>query len=154
LRPALTDQHDLKKTSAHASWRGHEGPGWWQASDLKWYPPEQHSDYVAPPPPDGQPQRPPPVQPPGSGPPQRSRTSIAIMPIIIGVAVVAAGITGYLLRPHSAASQSPTAQSATASSVPSAQPAPPPGPKPVEQSALLGLLLTPAKSPPRWAPAR
>jgi hypothetical protein len=65
------------------------------------------------------------------------------MPIIIGVAVVAAGITGYLLRPHSAASQSPTAQSATASSVPSAQPAPPPGPKPVEQSALLGLLLTP-----------
>jgi hypothetical protein len=26
-----------------------QGPGWWQASDLKWYPPEQHADYVAPP---------------------------------------------------------------------------------------------------------
>jgi hypothetical protein len=28
-----------------------QGPGWWQASDRKWYPPERHSDYVAPPPP-------------------------------------------------------------------------------------------------------
>jgi Mycobacterium 19 kDa lipoprotein antigen len=26
-----------------------QGPGWWQASDLKWYPPEQHPNYVAPP---------------------------------------------------------------------------------------------------------
>ena len=28
-------------------------PGWWQASDLKWYPPESHPDYVRalPPPP-------------------------------------------------------------------------------------------------------
>jgi hypothetical protein len=26
-----------------------QGPGWWQASDLKWYPPEQGADYVAPP---------------------------------------------------------------------------------------------------------
>jgi hypothetical protein len=25
------------------------GPGWWQASDLKWYLPEKHPDYVAPP---------------------------------------------------------------------------------------------------------
>ena len=30
-----------------------QGPKWWQASDLKWYPTEQHPDYVAslPPPP-------------------------------------------------------------------------------------------------------
>ena len=28
-----------------------EGPGWWQASDLKWYPPERHPQYVAPLPP-------------------------------------------------------------------------------------------------------
>ena len=27
-----------------------QGLGWWQASDLKWYPPERHPDYVAPPP--------------------------------------------------------------------------------------------------------
>jgi Mycobacterium 19 kDa lipoprotein antigen len=25
-----------------------QGPGWWQASDLKWYPPEKHANYVAP----------------------------------------------------------------------------------------------------------
>lgn len=27
------------------------GPGWWQASDLKWYPPERHPQYVPPLPP-------------------------------------------------------------------------------------------------------
>ena len=25
-----------------------QGEGWWQASDLKWYPPDQHPDVVAP----------------------------------------------------------------------------------------------------------
>jgi len=25
------------------------GPGWWQASDARWYPPEQHPDYQPPP---------------------------------------------------------------------------------------------------------
>ena len=28
-----------------------QGPGWWIASDGKWYAPEQHPDYVPPPPP-------------------------------------------------------------------------------------------------------
>ena len=28
-----------------------EGPGWWQASDGKWYRPEQHPNYLPPPPP-------------------------------------------------------------------------------------------------------
>jgi hypothetical protein len=28
-----------------------QGPGWWQAADLKWYPPERHAEYVAPLPP-------------------------------------------------------------------------------------------------------
>ncbi len=28
-----------------------QGPGWWQASDGKWYAPETHPDYVAPAPP-------------------------------------------------------------------------------------------------------
>jgi hypothetical protein len=37
-----------------------QGPGWWQASDFKWYPPERQSNYVAPPPP-------PPRQPPPPG---------------------------------------------------------------------------------------
>jgi uncharacterized membrane protein len=42
-----------------------QGPGWWQASDHKWYPPERHPNYVA--------QRPPPMPPsapqPGYGTP-------------------------------------------------------------------------------------
>jgi hypothetical protein len=28
---------------------GPQGPGWWQASDLKWYPPDRHADSAAPP---------------------------------------------------------------------------------------------------------
>jgi amino acid transporter len=51
------------------------GPGWWEASDLKWYPPELHPNYEAPPaplgpptPPDQQPQQPAPSQPPGESP--------------------------------------------------------------------------------------
>jgi Transmembrane region of lysyl-tRNA synthetase len=35
-----------------------QGPGWWQAADLKWYPPELHADYEEPTPPDEQPQQP------------------------------------------------------------------------------------------------
>jgi uncharacterized RDD family membrane protein YckC len=27
-----------------------QGPGWWRASDDKWYPPEQHANYLPPPP--------------------------------------------------------------------------------------------------------
>ena len=30
---------------------GAQGPGWWQASDGRWYPPEQHPQYQAPAPP-------------------------------------------------------------------------------------------------------
>ncbi|TSE01528.1 hypothetical protein FOS14_03025 [Skermania sp. ID1734] len=48
------------------------GPGWWQASDAKFYPPETHPNYRSQPP--GQPSFPaPPAQPPGAGPtPYRS----------------------------------------------------------------------------------
>lgn len=41
-----------------------QGPGWWQASDLKWYPPELHADYVAPPTPVTPTLPPPPKLPP------------------------------------------------------------------------------------------
>jgi uncharacterized RDD family membrane protein YckC len=41
------------------------GPGWWQASDGRWYPPEQHPSYAPPPPPPTSPP-PPPPGPPGS----------------------------------------------------------------------------------------
>jgi hypothetical protein len=36
-----------------------QGPGWWQASDLKWYPPEKHANYEAPPSTPGTPAQPP-----------------------------------------------------------------------------------------------
>jgi hypothetical protein len=39
-----------------------QGPGWWQASDGRWYPPEQHPSVAAPP-------SPPPVAPPTWTPP-------------------------------------------------------------------------------------
>ena len=45
-----------------------QGSGWWQAADLKWYPPELHADYLAAPLQDEQPQEPPPGQPLGGRP--------------------------------------------------------------------------------------
>jgi hypothetical protein len=53
-----------------------QGSGWWQASDLKWYPPELHADYVAPlPPPPTLPTpetaAPPPPMRPSNSPPTR-----------------------------------------------------------------------------------
>ena len=41
-----------------------QGPGWWQASDGKWYAPELHPDYVAPPPTVAEPGAPPPTSSP------------------------------------------------------------------------------------------
>ena len=60
-----------------------QGPGWWIASDGKWYAPEQAADYVPPPPPEPEPELPapptaeipvvpPPVPPPMSPPPAPS----------------------------------------------------------------------------------
>jgi hypothetical protein len=47
-----------------------QGSGWWQASDLKWYPPERHPNYEAPPPP-GRPSVPQPQ--PADYPPQQQQ---------------------------------------------------------------------------------
>ena len=131
-----------------------QGSGWWQASDLKWYPPELHADYVAPlppvtptlppppklPPPPGQPpvpparpaDRPPPetaTPPPPSGQRPRRQALIAAIVVVIGVILVAAGIAGYLLRQPSTTSQPPTTSTTTA--------------PPVAEAALDGLLLSP-----------
>src|SRR5579872_6222317 len=49
------------------------GPGWWQASDGRWYPPEQHPNYAPPPPPPASPPPSPPAPPwppPQPGAPQ------------------------------------------------------------------------------------
>ena len=46
-----------------------QGPGWWQASDGNWYPPEQRAGYAAPPPPaSSQPSYPPPAAAPYPAP--------------------------------------------------------------------------------------
>ena len=42
-----------------------QGPGWWQASDGKWYAPEQHPNYQPPPPPPAAPATPQTGPPPG-----------------------------------------------------------------------------------------
>ena len=77
-----------------------QGREWWQASDLKWYPPEQHSNYEAPPPPG----RPPVEQPrPADRPPtetatpaprsgQRPRRQLKVALIAAIVVIVAAAI--------------------------------------------------------------
>ena len=62
-----------------------QGPGWWQASDGKWYSPETHPDYVAPPPP-------PPPEPPGQPRRRRRQWSIAgaVLLVLVGAAVAGA----------------------------------------------------------------
>lgn len=66
-----------------------QGPGWWQAADVKWYPPELHADYVAPlPPPPTLP--PPPLLPPPTpvttkGPSGRRKVGF----VIAGLALLA-----------------------------------------------------------------
>lgn len=76
---------ELGDTMSEAS----QGPGWWLAADLKWYPPELHADYVAPlPPPPKLP--PPPIlpRPPRenlsqpSGQPAGDHNSIPAVPVI------------------------------------------------------------------------
>jgi peptidyl-prolyl cis-trans isomerase B (cyclophilin B) len=92
-----------------------QGPGWWQASDLKWYPPERHPNYEAPPPPElpppsswAQPQQP---------PARRSGAPCILAGVVAAVVVVlvVAGIGGYLMWPRPHASPTPTAQPSTSS---------------------------------------
>ena len=77
-----------------------QGPGWWYATDGRWYPPEMHPDHradpepppVAPPPVQPPPVAPPAVSPPpGSTPPVWSPTGAAAPP---PVQTPAAGSTG------------------------------------------------------------
>ncbi len=71
------------------------GPGWWQASDLKWYPPEEHADYVAPlPPPAELPPPPTPVTP--TQPPVTTKgPSGLVWFVLAGLALLA--IAAFLL---------------------------------------------------------
>jgi hypothetical protein len=119
---------------------GPQGPGWWEASDLKWYPPERHPNYEAPPPPPP-PKLPPPSswvqpqQPPQPAPARRSAAPWILAGVVAAVVVVlvVAGIAGYLMWPRPHASPTPTAQPST---TPTTAP-------PVAEGALDGLLLSP-----------
>jgi serine/threonine kinase PknH len=116
-----------------------QGSGWWQASDLKWYPPELHADYVAPlPPPPTLPTPETAAPPPPSGQRPRRQALIAAVAAVV-VILAAAAITGYLLRQPSTTSQPPTASTTIAQ--------PPTTTSrtvaPVAEAALDGLLLSP-----------
>ena len=89
---------------------GTQGEGWWQASDGKWYPPEQHPDVQAgatqpvesvPPPTAAMPVAPPPGGPPPGapvGPGGPGAGSSNAKWIIVGVlAAVAAALAAFLL---------------------------------------------------------
>jgi hypothetical protein len=58
-RSVDTGQSGIKDRGGTAVSDMQQGPGWWQASDGKWYPPESHPTRQAP--------VPPPVQPPAGG---------------------------------------------------------------------------------------
>ena len=85
------------------------GPGWWQASDDLWYPPEQHPDSRPPPPPGppGAPTQPtPPRDPPSTpgraAPPERRRTPgpgrrRVDRRVVLAVVVVLAAVVAYVV---------------------------------------------------------
>jgi serine/threonine kinase PknH len=111
-----------------------QGPGWWQASDLKWYPPELHSDdEPLPPPPHDRP--PPEVAAPP--PPKWDRKPLAIAAGAVMVVIVAATAGYFLTGPK-------TQPSATPKPFSISQP-PSPTVAPVAEAALDGLLLSPAE---------
>jgi hypothetical protein len=74
-----------------------QGEGWWQASDHKWYPPEQHPDFRPPPQPATPAPTPEPPAPAVSPPAPPEPTSNAKW-IVAGVlAVVVVGVAAFLL---------------------------------------------------------
>ncbi|MGI8663953.1 MAG: hypothetical protein ACR2LQ_12210 [Acidimicrobiales bacterium] len=90
-----------------------QGSGWWQASDGKWYAPELHPDYEAPPDPGGSPPAGgppadfPPVGPPGftppgpppSGPPRDGQPFYRkpIFMVLVVLAVLGAAIAAFAI---------------------------------------------------------
>ena len=139
-----------------------QGPEWWQASDLKWYPPELHSDDETLPPPPPPADHPPPHigTPP---PPKWDRKPLAIAAGAVIVVIVAATV-GYFLtgpKPQPSTSSRPFTMSQPSNTI--SQP-PSPTIAPLAEAALDGLLLNPdqintamgatgmtvPKTTPRW----
>jgi hypothetical protein len=96
-----------------------QGPGWWQASDGKWYPPELRADYVAPlPPPESAPTTPQPWWR------QIGAREIAIVAIVVAI-LAGVVLTFQLVQSRQRNSETPTIAT---SSAPTLQPAPAPAP--------------------------
>jgi serine/threonine kinase PknH len=118
-----------------------EGPGWWQAADLKWYPPELHADYEAPLPPPPKlplpPDRPPP-QIDTPSPPTWDRKPLAIAAgaviVVIVTAIVGYAFTAPKTVPHTLSQPSTSISQPRSTTV-----------APVADAALDGLLLSPAE---------
>jgi len=74
-----------------------QGPGWWQASDGRWYPPQSvpPAAPVAPPPP--APGPPPQWGAPPAGPPKKANRGCLIALAIVGALVVLGGIAATVL---------------------------------------------------------
>jgi hypothetical protein len=93
-----------------------QGPGWWQASDKKWYPPERHASYAAPPHPPGRQRR-----ERGSGAASVGRgclmaigvAAVAVVVLIIIVIVVAVSGSKSSNKPGSGSSSHPAAADVT-----------------------------------------
>lgn len=71
-----------------------QGPGWWQASDGRWYPPQPAAPAPPPPPPPGPP---PQWGGPPAGPPKSSNRGCLIALAIVGALVVLGGIAATVL---------------------------------------------------------
>ncbi|MGK2947124.1 MAG: hypothetical protein ACSLFP_00995 [Acidimicrobiales bacterium] len=71
-----------------------QGPGWWLASDGKWYPPEQAAGASGPPPTDPTaPMAPvPPGPPPTDGSSSGNRTGLIVAGVLVVIALIAAAV--------------------------------------------------------------
>ncbi len=72
-----------------------QGPGWWQATDGKWYPPEQHPQNQPPPPLVPQAMSPLGMQPPAAGPPAGMGTFLGkdrSPASVLGLSIITLGI--------------------------------------------------------------
>jgi hypothetical protein len=79
-----------------------QGPGWWQAADLKWYPPELHADYVAPLPPPPTPP-PPPTQSPVTTKGLSGQRKVGFVVAGLVLLIIAFQVVWRLLLPQIAA---------------------------------------------------